>query len=194
MIWNVEYANIIHNDYSDEDGWDRINRELSGQKICGVYDTIQWLKKNYNLLLKNNMKTLLWLDDIRDPKGYVLDGNTWESSYSPIQSPFKTFWVKSYDEFTKWIKKNGLPDAICFDHDLGMEVAVNARFKGMSKRKSRQLKKEEKTGYDCAKWLIEYCLDNYDLPIPLYNIQSANPVGKENIDSCLKHYMRHLES
>lgn len=139
------------------------------------------------------MKTLLWLDDIRDPKGYLLDGNTWESGYSPIQSPFKTVWVKSYDEFVKWIKQNGLPDAICFDHDLGMDVSLTARSKGMSKRKSRELKGGEKTGYDCAKWLIDYCLDRSELSLPLYNIQSANPVGKENIDGCLKHYMRYIK-
>ena len=43
------------------------------------------------------------------------------------------------------------------------------------------------TGYDCAKWLVEYCMDN-DKDIPPYGIQSANPVGKENIDKLLKSY------
>lgn len=138
------------------------------------------------------MKTLLWLDDIRDPKGYVLDGNTWESAFSPIQSPFKTVWVKSYSEFVKWILTNGLPDAICFDHDLGMEVALAARAKGLSKRKSRELKKEEKTGYDCAKWLVNYCMDDHTRSLPLYNIQSSNPVGKENIMGLLENYKKHI--
>ena len=131
--------------------------------------------------------TLLWLDDIRNP----LEDN-W-LVFSPI-TPTEIVWVKSYREFTSWITENGLPEAICFDHDLGMEVAVTARLKGMSKRKSRELKKLEKTGYDCAKWLIDYCLDRDDHPLPLYNIQSANPVGKENIDGCLKHYNRHINS
>lgn len=54
------------------------------------------------------------------------------------------------------IINHSLPDGICFDHDLG----------------------EEKTGYDCAKWLVDYCMDN-NLKLPLYAIQSANPVGKE---------------
>jgi hypothetical protein len=134
-----------------------------------------------------NKGTLLWLDDIRNPLE-----NNW-LSLSPI-TPTEVVWVKSYDEFTNWITENGLPEAICFDHDLGMEVAVNARSKGMSKRKSKELKKLEKTGYDCAKWLIDYCLDRDDHPLPLYNIQSANPVGKENIDGCLKHYNRHINS
>jgi hypothetical protein len=129
------------------------------------------------------MKTLLWLDDIRNP----LQDN-W-LVFSPIDQPFNLVWVKSYREFVDWIGNNGLPAAICFDHDLGMEVALTARSKGMSKRASRKLKQVERTGYDCAKWLVDYCLDrNCDLP--LYNIQSANPVGKDNIDSLLKNYIK----
>ena len=128
---------------------------------------------------------LLWLDDIRDPhQDYWL-------VFSPIprQDITEVVWVKSYQEFTDWIKQNGLPDGICFDHDLGMDVAIKAREKGMSKRKSRLLKQEEKTGHDCAKWLVEYCMD-HDKSLPLYNIQSANPVGASNIDGLLKSFIR----
>jgi hypothetical protein len=133
------------------------------------------------------MKKLLWLDDLRNP----FEGD-W-LSYSPIEKPFDCIWVKSYNEFVDWINQNGLPEAICFDHDLGMEVALEARAKGMSKRKSRLLKKEEKTGYDCAKWLVEYCLDN-KLKLPLYNIQSANPVGKENINGLMLSFNKHIKN
>lgn len=129
------------------------------------------------------MKTLLWLDDIRDPFK-----DDW-LVFSPI-TPDKVVWVKSYQEFKDYIIDNGLPDAICFDHDLGMDVAIEARENGMSKRRSRKLKQEEKTGYDCAKWLVWWCQENR-LPLPLYNIQSANPVGKENIDMYLKGYLKH---
>lgn len=130
------------------------------------------------------MKKLIWLDDYRDP----MEGQ-W-LVFSPITlEDLEVFWVKSYKEFVAWITTNGLPDAICFDHDLGLEVAFEARSKGMSKRKSRLLKKEEKTGYDCAKWLVNYCVDNKE-KLPLYNIQSANPVGKANIDGVLKSYIK----
>ena len=128
------------------------------------------------------MKTLLWLDDIRNPFE-----DDW-LVFSPI-TPDQVIWVKSYQEFIDWIRNNGLPDAICFDHDLGMEVALKARAKGKSKRESRKLKQEEKTGYDCAKWLVDYCIDNSE-PLPLYNIQSANPVGKANIDGLLKSFIK----
>lgn len=138
-------------------------------------------------MLNNNMeKTLLWLDDIRNPRE-----NDW-LVFSPIPSyELKNIvWVKSYKEFVMWIEQFGLPDAICFDHDLGMDVAIATREKGISKRKSRALKQEEKTGYDCAKFLVDYCINN-KLSLPLYNIQSANPVGKENINSLLSKFIKH---
>ena len=129
------------------------------------------------------MKKLLWLDDYRNPLK-----NDW-LVFSPIQHPFETIWVKSYSEFVEWITTNGLPDGICFDHDLGMDVALKARAKGMSKRKSRQLKKLERTGHDCAKWLVEYCLDN-DLKLPKWNVQSANSVGRDNINGLLLSFIK----
>lgn len=133
------------------------------------------------------MKTLLWLDDIRNPYE-----DHWGITFSPIPSNElgNIIWVKSYKEFCIWIKTHGLPDAICFDHDLGMDIALKARSKGMSKRESRKLKQLELTGLDCAKWLVNYCIDN-NKELPLYNIQSANPVGKENINSLLQNFIKH---
>lgn len=43
-----DYAKIIHDDYVGEDGWTRIERELSEQDINEVYETMKWLKENYN--------------------------------------------------------------------------------------------------------------------------------------------------
>jgi hypothetical protein len=120
-----------------------------------------------------NKGILLWLDDVRNPHedGWLV--------FSPI-TPNKVVWVKKYHEFVSWITENGLPDGICFDHDLS-DIHIN---------KSTY---KEMTGYDCAKWLVNYCIDN-NKPLPLYNIQSANPVGKANIDAYLKHYIRHTQS
>jgi hypothetical protein len=47
----------------------------------------------------------------------------------------------------------------------------------------------EYTGYDCAKWLVDYCMDN-DLDLPYWDIQSANPVGKTNINSIMNNYRK----
>ena len=117
------------------------------------------------------MKTLLWLDDIRNPHE-----NDW-LNFSPIPHPFETVWVKRYREFISWIEINGLPDAICFDHDIENFHISKSTF-------------VEKTGYDCAKWLVDYCIDN-NLKLPKWNIQSANPAGKENIKRLLENFEKH---
>lgn len=144
------------------------------------------------------MKKLLWLDDYRDPmQGQWL-------VFSPITlEDLEVFWVKSYKEFTEWITENGLPDAICFDHDLSDFQAFYSipgeLDKALAEAESvgrldqwQEILKNEKTGYDCAKWLTEYCIEN-KVKLPLYNIQSANPVGKENIDKHLKNYIKPVE-
>lgn len=115
------------------------------------------------------MKKLLWLDDIRDP----FENNGEWLIFSPLEQPYEVIWIKSYVDFVDYINNNGLPDGICFDHDLGDE--------------------NEKTGYDCAKYLVDYCLDK-NLVLPLYNIQSANPVGKDNINGLLINYNKYYEN
>ena len=62
------------------------------------------------------MKKLIWLDDDRNPHL-----NNW-LRYSPIKEPYEVFWLKSEDEFVEYFSKNGIPDAICFDHDLGNKI------------------------------------------------------------------------
>lgn len=129
------------------------------------------------------MKTLLWLDDIRDPKL-----GDWLLSYAPqFAYEGQVIWVKNHEDFVKWIRENGLPDQISFDHDLGIPAQLKFREKGASKRESRRLAKEEKSGMDCAKWLVDYCLDN-DIDLPKWGVHSANPTGAENIRSLLKNF------
>jgi len=135
----------------------------------------------------NKEQTLLWLDDIRDP----LDPKRNWLMFSPIEEPYEVIWVKSYKEFVNYIETNGLPTAICFDHDLGLEH-IEYYFKNGghdSPPNPMNANFVEKTGYDCAKWLANYCTDN-DKPLPLYNIQSANPIGAENIRGLLENYKR----
>jgi len=115
------------------------------------------------------MKKLIWLDDQRNPYSNWIE-------CSPIGKCVDIIWCKSYTEFIRWITDNGLPDAICFDHDLGDEIIG--------------FPSDEKTGYDCAKWLVRYCEDN-DLKLPKWNIQSSNPVGKENIKSLLTNFEKY---
>jgi hypothetical protein len=113
------------------------------------------------------VKTLLWLDDFRNPYSKTMN---W-LKYSPIGYDVELFWIENYQEFVDFIMIYGLPDAICFDHDLGSESL---------------------TGYDCAKWLVNYCLDN-NKPLPKYGIQSDNTVGKANIDGLFKSFIRFVK-
>jgi hypothetical protein len=108
----------------------------------------------------------LYLDDVRVPQ---TEG--WDI-------------VRNYDDFVKWIEENGLPEIISFDHDLA-DVSYDPQ------TQKESFKYHETTGYDAAKWLCEYCWTN-GLPIPNWNVHSANPVGRDNIISILTAYEKKL--
>ena len=108
----------------------------------------------------------LYLDDVRTP-----NSEGWEI-------------VRSYDEFVLWIQNNGLPEEVSFDHDLADVNYDSLTF-------SESFKYHEKTGYDCAKWLCEYCWTN-GLPIPSWNVHSANPVGRDNIIQLIENFQKKL--
>lgn len=133
------------------------------------------------------MKKLLWLDDIRNP--HLAN---WLMQYAPrfAYGEGEVIWVKGYTEFVDWIKTNGLPDMIAFDHDLGKDEALLKIQNGMSKRKARIERRETMSGHDCAKWLVEYCMDN-DLELPKWTVQSANPTGRDNINGLLNNFRKH---
>lgn len=107
------------------------------------------------------MNILLYLDDVRNPflrkEDLTIIG-------------VKIEWVRSYEEFVRWINKYGIPYCISFDHDLG----------------------EVNTGYDCAKFLVNKVLDE-NLTLCKWVVHSANPVGKENINCLLSNFKRHLD-
>ena len=92
--------------------------------------------------------------------------------------------VRSYDEFVKYIEEKGLPEMVTFDHDLadvhyGVQDHVDQDYYDLC---------EEKTGYHCALWMINYCLDNeLKLPKRVY-IHSMNGPGARNINSLFTTY------
>jgi hypothetical protein len=116
----------------------------------------------------------LYLDDIRDPT------NTY-----PTTTNSEWVLARSYDEFVSAITTRGLPFIISFDHDLGDEHYVH----GFSGRAPEYDKYTEKTGFHCAKWLVEYCMDN-NKQLPKCNVHSANTIGAENIRSYLESFNR----
>ncbi len=130
-------------------------------------------------------KVLIWLDDYRDPRHHG-----WIERYSPIQkNELKTIhWVKNYEEFVTNITSNGLPDVICFDHDLADEhYAPKERWGDYDTWASEQNFKE-KTGYQAAIWLCDYCKENgYELP--KWGVQSHNEIGAKKINKLLIDYL-----
>lgn len=126
------------------------------------------------------MNRLLWLDDYRNP----MEGQ-W-LAFSPLKtSDYEVFWVKNYKEFTEWISLNGLPTGICFDHDLADEHYKLV----LDDYEASRMEYTEKTGYDCAKWLIKYC-ESSEENLPLYASQSANPIGKKRILALLDDFKK----
>lgn len=128
----------------------------------------------------------LFLDDIRMP---VDAGRYMDSSLIRLYNDTDWIIVRNYDEFVRYIMKSGMPDLISFDHDLGEDEAIELHSSGLSKRASRRHKKTVKSGMDCAKWLVDYCMD-YKIPMCEFLVHSANPPGAENIRSLLTHYSR----
>lgn len=106
----------------------------------------------------------LFLDDLRQPI------EVFEMTKLPIYKEKDWTIVRTYQEFVAIIEQFGMPVFISFDHDLG--------------QKSVHANGSEASGYDCAKWLVNYCLDkNYTLPH--WFCHSMNPVGKQNITELL---------
>lgn len=135
----------------------------------------------------------LFLDDLRIPKDAI----------GLVPSAMNKFYwnndwevVRNYTEFCDYIKEYGVPDFISFDHDLA-DDHYNDLFSDENWVKDDSdivLKYDEyreKTGYECAKWLVDYCLE-LKLELPDYIVHSANPVGKKNIESYLLNAKKHL--
>ena len=135
----------------------------------------------------------LFLDDIRIPKDAIgLVPSNMNQMY------WNDDWdlVRNYTEFCDYIQSNGLPEFISFDHDLSDEH-YNDLFSDKNWIKDDNditLKYDEyseKTGYESAKWLVDWCLEN-EKQLPNFIVHSANPVGKKNIESYLNNAKKHL--
>lgn len=105
----------------------------------------------------------LFLDDLREV-GWIYNAE--------LATEFKV--VRSYYEFVDFIRKNGLPDFISFDNDLGLD----------------ENGKVAPDGYAAAKWLVyESGLDLRNLN---FKVHSANPVAAEQIRGLLNNYIQFL--
>ena len=118
--------------------------------------------------------TGLWLDDSRrDPNKFLSKKNDSSESgavvrnwYNQNMSNIEIQWtaVSNYWQFKDYILRNGVPDFVSLDHDLGKDPQTCAL------RDSGQY---APTGTDCALFLTSYCVRNH-IPLPKYYIHSAN--------------------
>jgi hypothetical protein len=125
------------------------------------------------------MKYNIYLDDVRTPKE-----NNWVV-------------VRNYDEFVNKVTEIGLGniEVISLDHDLG-DTAMNEYFNNVSPNYSLNYDNiKEKTGLDCAKWLVNHFYDTNPewiemnrvikredgMVFPQVYTHSANPIGSANI-------------
>jgi hypothetical protein len=144
------------------------------------------MKNDHDLI--NKQKRYVFLDDFRNPENCI------EYMKLPIYSELKWTIVRNYNEFILDTTINGVADIYSFDHDLADEHYNKEIVKGENYHKIVDNYKEiydlfdEKTGYHCALWLINYCIDNKkELPNEIY-IHSMNPAGSMNIKSLFDSY------
>ncbi len=116
-------------------------------------------------------KIWLYLDDVRTPT----DGR-WQI-------------VRSYDEFVAHIKMNGLEnyETISLDHDLG-DTAKDEYYNNVRDNYKIDYNNiTEKTGLDCAKFLVAESMTK-GIPLPAIYIHSAKPIGSANMMGYINNY------
>lgn len=116
----------------------------------------------------------LFLDDTRNPPAHLS----------------KIFYVvRSYDEFVDYIETYGVPEVISFDHDLHPEHTSFFFERGgfRSPPDPQQEIFKNKTGYDCAEWLLNYC-DKNNFKLKIIVIHSHNPLGSSNLYQLISSY------
>ena len=121
------------------------------------------------------MKKRIYLDDVRTP---IEDG--WEI-------------VRNYDEFVSTIMYIGLEniEIISLDHDLG-DSAMKEWHTNVAKNYTLDYANiTEKTGMDCAKWLVNQWLDGQ--PVVDVVVHSANAIGSANMMGYINNY-RHVHN
>ena len=134
-------------------------------------------------------KTFIYLDDVRTPK---------ESNWVV---------VRSFEEFVAKVTEVGMENiaVISLDHDLG-DTAMKEYFANVSPNYQLDYNKiQEKTGYDCAKWLVNHFYERFPdwsdmercdkkdpdavFVFPKVFTHSANPIGSANIMGYINNFL-----
>ena len=110
-----------------------------------------------------------------------------------VRTPIEEGWtvVRNYDEFVSTIMYIGLGniDFISLDHDLG-DTAMKEWHTNVAKNYTLNYDNiTEKTGMDCAKWLVNEWIKGE--PVVDVFTHSANAIGSANIMGYINNY-RHI--
>lgn len=124
-----------------------------------------------------------------------------------VRTPTEGNWivVRNYNEFVSKVLELGLDniELMSLDHDLG-ETAMKEYFNNVSPNYKLDYDNiEEKTGYDCVKWLVNHFLDggsdwfllnksakkNQKMSFPLVKVHSANPIGSANMCGYMNNFL-----
>jgi len=125
----------------------------------------------------------LFLDDIRTPEA------AFEYTLNPLYNSENWEIVRSYDQFVKFVTENGLPSMVSFDHDLADAHYHESMYQDGKVYMKYLETTSEKTGHDCVKWLVEYCMDK-KAEFPMWYIHSMNPVGTANMKGYILSYLK----
>ena len=110
-----------------------------------------------------------------------------------VRTPIDSTWivVRSYDEFVTKVNEIGLENigVISLDHDLGDSAMKEWHRNVYHNYKLDYNNITEKTGYDCAKWLVEQWMNGK--PVVDVYTHSANAIGSANIMGYINNY-RHV--
>lgn len=124
-----------------------------------------------------------------------------------VRTPVDKDWVvvRNYDEFVAKVKDLGLENisTISLDHDLG-ESAMQEYYRNVSPNfKLDYSNIHEKTGLDCAKWIMHHFYDtnpeweltpreakhSAGMQFPTIYTHSANPIGSANIIGYINNFL-----
>ena len=136
------------------------------------------------------MKKRIYLDDVRTPVD-----NDW-------------IVVRSYDEFVAAVESIGLDniETVSLDHDLG-DSAIQEYYNNVAPNYTLDYSNiTEKTGLDCAKWLINHWYEinktededirrmriSKNINFPGVFTHSANPIGSANIQGYVNNFWMNI--
>ena len=122
--------------------------------------------------MQRENKMYLYLDDVRTPTD-----DRWQV-------------VRNYEEFVAHIRMRGLEnyEVISLDHDLG-DTSMQEYYNNVRDNYTIDYKNiTEKTGMDCAKWLVAESMTK-KIPLPQIYVHSANPIGSANIMGYVNNYL-----